>query len=159
MTPAIPLATATRAGLMSPGDKALLQAAGRAPTPAALATLAQGAAGSQTQFGILEDLVALSGASCASTVPIPARAIVFCVSSRTVTAVAGAPSYGVGVSGDPTQFGGSLGAAAGSTNAGVVGPAPFYGATPVLVTATSGSFTGGAVRIAIHYALFGAPTD
>jgi hypothetical protein len=157
MTASIPLATATRAGLMSPGDKALLQAAG-APAPAALATLAAGAAGSQTQFGILEELVALSGTSSASTVQIPARAIVFCVSSRTVTAVAGAPSYGVGVSGNPTQFGGSLGAAAGATNAGVVGPAPFYAPTPVLITATRGSFTGGAVRIAIHYALFGAPT-
>ena len=130
----------------------------QAIAPPSLATLAQGPAGSQTQFGVLEQLVTLSGASTASTVQIPNRAIVFCVSSRTVAAVAGAPSYGVGVAGNTTQFGGGLGAAAGSTNSGVVGPTAFYTPTPIVVTATSGSFTGGAVRIAIHYALFNVPT-
>ena len=76
-----------------------------------------------------------------------------------MTAVTGAPSYGVGVSGNATQFGGSLGTAAGSTNSGIIGPSGFYSPTPVVITATSGSFTGGAVRIAIQYALFNVPTS
>ncbi len=130
----------------------------QAIAPAALATVAQGPAGSQIQFGVLEQLVTLSGASTTSTVQIPNRAIVFAVSSRTVTAVTGAPSYGVGVSGNATQFGGSLGIAAGSNNSGIIGPTGFYSPTPVVITATSGSFTGGAVRIAIQYALFNVPT-
>ena len=129
----------------------------QAPGMAPLATLAQGPAGAALQFGVLEGLVTLAGASTAAPVAIPARAIVFAVTSRTVAAVAGASSYGVGVAGNPTQFGGQLGAAAGSTNAGVIGPTAFYSPTPVLVTATDGAFTAGAVRIAIHYALCGVP--
>ncbi len=127
--------------------------------PSSLATIAQGAAGSQIQFGILEQLVALSGASTSTTVLIPNRAIVFAVSSRTITAITGAPSYGVGVAGNTAQFGGGLGTAAGSTNVGVIGPTAFYAPTAILVTATSGSFTGGSVRVAIQYALFGAPVS
>ncbi len=128
-----------------------------AVAPSSLATVAQGPAGSQIQFGILEQLVALSGASTSSTVQIPNRAIVFAVSSRTVAAVTGAPSYGVGVAGNATQFGGGLGPAAGSTNVGVIGPTAFYSPTAILITATSGSFTGGSVRVAIQYALFNPP--
>ena len=146
----MPLATTTRAGLMSPGDKAAL-------APQVLATLAQGPSGSQSKFGILEQLVTLSGASTTAATQIPDRAIVFAVSSRTVAAVAGAPSYAVGISGNAAQFGAGLGAAAGSTNAGVINPAAFPGPTPIVITATSGSFTGGTVRLAIHYALFIAP--
>ncbi len=131
----------------------------QAIAPAALAIVAQGAAGSQTQFGVLEQLVTLAGVSTVSTIQIPNRAIVFAVSSRTVTAVTGAPSFGVGISGNATQFGGALGAAAGSTNSGVIGPTAFYSPTPVVITATSGSFTGGSVRVAIHYALFNVPTS
>ena len=131
-----------------------IQTAGTTP----LATVAQGAAGSTIQFGTLEQLVALSGSSTVSSIQIPNRAIVFAVSCRTVTAVAGAPSYGVGVAGNATQFGGSLGAAAGSTNSGVIGPTAFYSPASVVITPTSGSFTGGSVRIAVHYMLCGAPT-
>lgn len=131
-----------------------VQTAGTTP----LATVAQGLAGSTIQFGTLEQLVALSGSSTTSTVQIPNRGIVFGVSCRTVAAVTGAPSYNVGVGGNPTQFGGGLGAAAGSSNSGVIGPTAFYSPTPVLITPTSGSFTGGQVRIAIHYMLCGSPT-
>ena len=131
----------------------------QAIAPAALATLAQGPAGAQVQFGVLEQLVTLSGASTSSTIQIPNRAIVFAVSARTVTAVTGAPSYGVGVSGNATQFGGALGIAAGSTNSGIIGPTGFYSPTPLVITPTSGSFTGGTVRIAIQYALFPVPTS
>ena len=62
------------------------------------------------------------------------------------------------MSGNATQFGGSLGIAAGSNNSGIIGPTGFYSPTPVVITATSGSFTGGTVRIAIQYALFNVPT-
>jgi hypothetical protein len=103
---------------------------------------------------LLEDL---SGASVDSTIMIPDRAIVLGVSTRTVTAITGATSYDCGIAGEPAKFGGSLGVAAGSTNAGVIGPQAFYAATPVRLTANGGAFTGGAVRIAIHYLLPGVP--
>ena len=125
-----------------------------------LSTVALGAAGSSIKFGVVEELITLSGAATNSTIQIPSRAIVFAVSSRTVTAISGAPSYGVGpVGGSETQFGGALGITAGSTNSGVIGPSAFYEATNIAITATSATFTGGAVRIAIHYALCDAPTS
>jgi hypothetical protein len=102
---------------------------------------------------VVEELLSLSGAAVDSGVTIPDRAIVLGVSTRTVTAITGATSYDCGISGEPAKFGGSLGVAAGSTNAGAIGPTAFYAATPVRLTANGGSFTGGAVRIAIHYLL------
>jgi hypothetical protein len=103
---------------------------------------------------LLEDL---SGASVDSTIAIPDRAIVLGVSTRTVTAVTGAASYDCGIAGEPAKFGGSLGVAAGSTNAGVIGPQAFYAPTPVRLTANGGAFAGGSLRIAIHYLLPGVP--
>lgn len=99
----------------------------------------------------------LAGASVDSTIAIPNRAIVLGVSARTVTAVLGASSYDCGITGEPSKFGGSLGVAAGSSNIGVIGPTAFYADTPIRLTANGGSFTGGAVRIAIHYLTCGAP--
>lgn len=148
----------------SPGDASTklattaFVAAATVVLPSALSTAAQSANGATIQVGVLEQLVTLNGASTTSTIQIPNRAIVLAVSSRTVTAVTGAPSFGVGVAGNTTQFGGSLGAAAGATNVGVIGPTAFYAATPIVITATSGSFSAGQVRIAIQYMLCGPPT-
>jgi len=114
--------------------------------------VARGPNGGSTGMAVAEELLSgLSGASRASTIVIPNRAIVLGVSARTVTAITGAASFDCGLSGEPSKFGGSLGIAAGSTNIGVVGPQAFYADTPIVLTANGGSFTGGAVRIAIHY--------
>jgi Major tropism determinant N-terminal domain len=125
--------------------------------PGASATVVQGPSGSSIKYAILEQLLTLSGSSTTSTIQIPTGAVVFAVGSRTVTAVTGAPSYGVGVTGNTTQFGGSLGVSAGSSNIGVIGPTAYYSPTNIVVTATSGSFTAGQVRIAIQYALLTPP--
>jgi len=120
--------------------------------------VAEGLASSATDMVVAEELLSnLSGASVTSTIAIPNRAIVLGVSTRTVTAIAGATSYDCGIAGEISKFGGSLGIAAGSTNVGVIGPQAFYSATPIILTANGGNFTGGAVRMAIHYFLPGAP--
>lgn len=98
---------------------------------------------------VIDRSVLLSGASVSVPGMIPAGAIVLGVSSWTIAAVTGAPSYGVGVPGEVTKFGGGLGAAAGSKNAGLVGPYATYAAANVVITATSGSFTGGRVGLAL----------
>lgn len=114
--------------------------------------LAEGPAGSATDMVVAEELLSgLAGATVDSTIAIPDRAIVLGVSTRTVTAVTGAVSYDCGIAGEPAKFGGSLGPAQGSTNAGVIGPTAFYAPTPVRLTANGGEFAGGAVRIALHY--------
>jgi hypothetical protein len=120
-------------------------------TLGATSLLAQAAHGGALGMGCLEQLVTLSGATTASTAQIPAGAIVLAVSNLVVTTITGATSYSCGVSGSSSEFGSSLGVSAGSTNLGLIGPNPFYAATSVLFTAAGGNFTGGAVRMTIHY--------
>lgn len=99
----------------------------------------------------VDQLVTLSGATTQSSLQIPAGAILLAVSNRVVTAITGASSYSCGVSGNASQFGSALGVSAGATNLGLIGPDPFYAATPVLYTAAGGAFTGGQVRMTLHY--------
>lgn len=125
----------------------------------ATGTFSTSPGGATTGAAILEEtLSGLSGASRTSTIQIPDRAIVLGVSTRTTTAITGAASYDCGIAGEASKFGGSLGIAAGSSNVGVIGPQAFYAPTPIVLTANGGSFTGGAVRIAIHYLTCSAPS-
>ncbi|ADZ71341.1 hypothetical protein SL003B_2918 [Polymorphum gilvum SL003B-26A1] len=125
---------------------------------APVATLAQGGFGSAVRFATLEtQLSGLAGPHADTEPIIPDRAVVFGVSTRTVATVTGAASYDCGLAGETSKFGGSLGVAAGSSNAGVIGPTAFYADTAVRLTANGGSFTGGAVRIAVHCFLPGVP--
>ncbi|WP_426032359.1 DUF2793 domain-containing protein [Caulobacter sp. DWP3-1-3b2] len=117
-------------------------------------TAAKSPFGANTRFEIVEQEVTLSGASTATTVVIPNRAIVLGVSTRTSVAVTGATSYSCGVSGDTAKFGSGLGVAKNTNNVGVVGPTAYYADTAVVITAAGGSFTGGKVRVAIHVMRF-----
>ncbi|MCY1648397.1 DUF2793 domain-containing protein [Caulobacter sp. SL161] len=110
-----------------------------------------------TRLEILEQEVTLSGASTATTIVIPSRAIVLAVSTRTTAAITGATAYNCGVAGEASKFGGALGVAKNASNVGVVGPTAFYADTPVVLTAVSGNFVGGKVRVAIHVLRFDAP--
>jgi hypothetical protein len=109
---------------------------------------------------VKEEELALAGAfvETAAAAFGPDRAIVMGVSSRTIEAVTGATSYSVGVSGEADKFGGLLGAAAGSTNVGVIGPTAYYADTRVRVTANGGSFSGGKVRLVCCFLEMTAPT-
>jgi hypothetical protein len=119
----------------------------------ALANIAAAAHGANLQIGMLETLVTLSGGSTNASVQIPANCIVLAVGARVVTAITGATSFEVGVSGNLSQFGSGLSISAGSTNYGLIGPTAFYSATTLTITATGGSFSGGQVRLSIAYML------
>ena len=107
--------------------------------------------GAATLDALETELVTLSGGTTSSSAAkIRNRDIVLGVSVRVVTAITGATSYSVGVSGTPSQFGSSLGIALGSNNVGVIGPTAFYADTPILFTSAGGAFAGGQVRLAIH---------
>ncbi len=113
--------------------------------------------GARTMFRILEESHTLALAGTSDTViQIPDRAIVFGVTVRVQTAITGAASYNCGIVGDLSKYGGSLGIAAGSNNIGVTGPTAFYANTPVRFSAVGGNFTGGVIRVAIHYLTLGA---
>ena len=108
----------------------------------------------------LEQELTLTGAFVdATTAVIADRMIVLAVASRTTQAITGATSYGVGVAGNTSQFGGSLGSALGSTNIGVIGPPASYANTPIRVTAAGGNFTAGRVRVVLYALAFAAPTS
>ncbi|MTI43707.1 uncharacterized protein DUF2793 [Roseibium hamelinense] len=120
--------------------------------------LAQSAFGAKSWHKVIDaELSGLSGAFGETAAIIPSRAIVLCVSSRTVDTVTGAVSYDCGIDGEPAKFGGSLGSAAGSSNLGVIGPTAFYSPAAIRLTANGGSFTGGTVRLAVHCFLPEAP--
>ena len=144
-------------GTMSPG----------APLDVAGAIQTHGAYGSTIQPVLVEDTIACSGSSSVSTQQIPNRAVVLAVSVLVVTAITGATAFNVdattsssgGAGGSSGQFGSTLGASAGSSNVGVIGPTAWYAASTIKLTAVGGGFTGGQVRIAIQYLLCGAPTS
>ncbi len=52
-----------------------------------------------------------------------------------------------------------LGLTLGSVNNGLIGPTAFYSATSLVLTAAGSNFTGGAVRLSIHYILAGPSTS
>jgi hypothetical protein len=117
-----------------------------------VATVSQTPSGAESRMcTVEEDLTGLSGASVNTSIVIPNRAVVWCVSTRTTAAIIGATSYNCGISGETSKFGGSLGIAEGSTNAGVIGPQAFYSDTAVRLSANGGNFTGGAVKVVLHY--------
>jgi hypothetical protein len=106
-----------------------------------------------------EEEVTLTGASVETADPafIPDRAIVLGVASRTTLSITGAASYGVGINGNPAQFGNLLGVALGSANNGVIGPMAFYADTKVRVTANGGIFTAGKVRLVVYFLEMSVP--
>jgi hypothetical protein len=135
-----------------------LRADGTFQAPPPIVTSPNGAV---AQIQILEELLTLSGASVNSANQIPIGAIVLGVSTRVVTAVTGAgvTGFNVGEAGIATEFGSNLGLAAGSTNAGIIGPKPYYAATNVLVAAIGGNFSGGQLRLSIIFVKVAPPTS
>lgn len=124
-----------------------------------LRDLVVSATGAKIGIEIREEELTLTGASVTSTIVMPNRSICLGVGSRTTLAITGAPSYGVGISGDTTKFGGSLGVSLGSSNAGIIGPSVLYADTPIIITPTSGTFSAGKVRISAWFLAFVASTS
>jgi len=120
-------------------------------------SFASSPSGATTELHVIEEELSLVGATVDSTIVIPDRAVVFGVSTRTTQAVTGATSFDCGIVGEVAKFGGSLSVLLNATNSGVIGPTAFYVDTPVRLSANGGNFTGGKVRIALHYALCGVP--
>ena len=122
-------------------------------------TLNESGNGTTTRFELIEEELTLSGSHVDSTIIIPDRAIVFGVSTRTTEAITGASAYDCGVPTATDKYGGLLGIAAGNSNSGVTGPTAYYADTHIRITARTSDFTGGKVRIAIHYMTCGVPAS
>jgi hypothetical protein len=118
-------------------------------------SLLGGAAMLKTQT---EELTGLSGASVTTTIEFPNQCIILGASVRVTDDITGATSFDVGDGSTVDRFGGTLGIAEGSTNQGTIGPAGNYSATTVTLTANGGNFTGGGVRVSLHYIELSIPT-
>ncbi len=130
--------------------------AGPAATVAALTTNAAATRIETTEI----DHTIVAGSFNDTGLSIPDRAIVFGVTGRVLTNVTGPTAWTLGVSADPGRYGTSIGLTSGSTVNGVSGsPTAYYGATPVRITATGSDFTGGAVRLALHYVILDIPAS
>jgi hypothetical protein len=74
------------------------------------------------------------------------------VTSRVIAPITGATGWQMGVNGSPDRYGSGIGVAANSYAHGVTGsPQAYYGGSSLLLTAEGADFTGGAVRMAVHY--------
>lgn len=99
-----------------------------------------------------EDIAGLTGASVNSTIDIPDRALVIAVNVRVTTAITGATSFDVGVSGDTQRYGNGIGVTLDSTSIGMSQyPYAYYADTALVLTAQGGSFSAGDVRLSVQY--------
>ena len=99
-----------------------------------------------------------SGPTSATVALIPDKAVVIGVTARVTAAIGGASSWSLGVAGSPDRYGTGFGTGAGSFAHGVTGqPQAYFGATPLLLTAAGADFTGGTVRIAVHFLALSPP--
>lgn len=103
-------------------------------------------------------LSGLSGALVTQAGWIPDRAMVFGVHTRVTTLVTGATSFSVGYTGQATAFGNGIALAVDTTNIGILpNPTSFYANTNLIITPAGSNFTGGAIKLVMHYFEFRGP--
>ena len=118
------------------------------------AALAATSSGTATGYEIIEVDHEISPGQTSVTVPIiPSKAVVAGVTGRVVQDVEGTLSgWSLGVSDDPIRYSQNAGLSLNSTVIGVSGaPTAYYSDTPLHLTAESGEFTSGTVRLAVHF--------
>ena len=110
------------------------------------------AGGASTTLRVIEiDHVLAVGASSVTGAMIPDKAVVIGVTGRVTTEITGVTGWSLGVPGAVDRYGTGYGTALASWAHGITGqPQPYFGATALEITAEGGSFTGGAVRLAVH---------
>lgn len=115
--------------------------------------------GAASAFHVVEfDHVIGAGSSASTSVEIPQYAMVYAVTGRVITEVTGPTSFEVGVAGATNRYSSGVGLSVGTWFVGITGqPVTYYANTPVVLTATGSDFTGGAVRVALHYYLPSVP--
>ena len=94
-----------------------------------------------------------SGGVSTTTAIIPANSVVIGVTARVITAITGTlSSWALGNPGGVGRYGSGLGIAVGSWARGVLAqPTAFYSPEVMQLDAIGGDFSGGTVRIAVHF--------
>ena len=109
--------------------------------------------GAATTLAIIEgDHTITAGTYNDTAFAIPDRAVVLGVTGRVLTVIGGATSWNLGVAADATRYGNGIGISAGSTVIGPSGtPVTYWGETSLRISSVGGSFTGGSMRLSVHY--------
>ena len=100
-----------------------------------------------------EDLTLGTGASFQTLMAIPSGAMVIGATARVLEAITGsATTWMLGNPGATNRFGENLGKGAGSWSRGILSaPMTYWNPSPLVVTAAGGQFTGGKVRVVVHW--------
>lgn len=113
------------------------------------------AGGAATLQRVVEiDHTVAAGASSITGNVIPSHAQVVGVTARVISEITGTgvASWSLGVAGDETRYGNSLGLAVNSYAQGIAGtPQTYWADTPLQITADAGTFIDGDVRLAVHF--------
>lgn len=106
---------------------------------------------------------ALSGASYSFSNALPAGAIILGVTVRVTTTITGATSFSIGDGTDVDRYGATIALASGTTTtfaSATASPLEWRSAVGnVVLTANGSNFTGGVVRLCVHYLTGTAPTS
>lgn len=102
---------------------------------------------------ISEDVMLGTGTSFETQIAVPSGAMVIGATARVLQAVTGsATSWMLGNPGATNRFGQDLGKGVGSWSRGILSaPMTFWDPAPLVLTATGGQFTGGQVRVVLHW--------
>jgi hypothetical protein len=124
-----------------------------------LQTLSPNGAGLQILVKEIDHTLGI-GTTSSLSLAVPGQAIVYGVTGRVITEVTGTlSSYSVGVSSSSNRYGSGLSLLNGSWMRGLTGtPLTYYSDEDLILTADTGEFSGGDIRIAIHYATLSLPS-
>lgn len=102
---------------------------------------------------LYEDVTLTAGASVTTSMVIPAGAMVIGATARVLTAITGSvSSWSLGHADATNRFGEQLGKTVGSWSRGILSaPTTYWTPTPLRLTAAGGQFTGGRVRVVVHW--------
>ncbi|MEM9197138.1 MAG: DUF2793 domain-containing protein [Pseudomonadota bacterium] len=109
--------------------------------------------GAATLMRLVEvDHTLTAGATSVVAGAIPAATQVLGVTARVITAISGsATGWSLGVAGSTNRYGSGLGLGLNSYASGLTGsPLSYYSDTDLVISAEGGSFSTGAVRLAVH---------
>jgi hypothetical protein len=119
------------------------------------------AGGAGTHWRVAEiDHVIMAGADSTTVNVIPNGAQVVGVTGRVTSAITGTgiASWQLGVAGSVNRYGSGLGLGLNAWAKGLSGqPLTYYADTPLVITPDAGSFTGGTLRLCVHYIELSAP--
>ncbi len=124
-----------------------------------LGTITLGPSGSGMSLKTSEfDQNVTAGSTVTTPLVIPPRATLFGVTGRVVIAITGtATAWSLGVAGDTGRFGTGLGLTLNSWVNGPAAPIVYWNPTALVLTAQGGTFSGGRVRLTVHYAELALP--